>query len=66
METFIDPRVGPSPDAKGPRRRTTASVDELAELHRLCREGRLYDVEHWIQMGRRPAQGSAAAAEVGR
>jgi hypothetical protein len=27
------------------------SPDELADLHRLCREGRLYDVEAWIKAG---------------
>jgi hypothetical protein len=52
MDAFVDPRAERAPDAKKPPARTTAIVDELVELHRLCREGRLYDVERWIQMGR--------------
>ncbi len=30
----------------------TSEPEKLAELHRLCREGRLYDVERWIKFGR--------------
>ena len=30
----------------------TSAVEDLAELHRLCREGRLYEVEAWIERGR--------------
>jgi ankyrin repeat protein len=32
--------------------RATANPKELTDLHILCREGRLYDVEGWIQAGR--------------
>jgi hypothetical protein len=28
------------------------SLEELKTLHHLCREGRLYEVEHWISSGR--------------
>ena len=30
----------------------TSAVGDLAELHQLCREGRLYEVEAWIRKGR--------------
>src|SRR5437870_4913561 len=52
MDAFIDPRDDPAPDANGPPGRTTTQPEELAELHRLCREGRVYDVERWIRAGR--------------
>lgn len=34
------------------RAASTVDFEVLTELHRLCREGRLYDVERWIQDGR--------------
>lgn len=49
MHTFIDPRTIPTPAANRSPARTTTETEELAELHRLCREGRLYDVERWIR-----------------
>src|SRR5512143_228484 len=52
METFVDPRGDPRPDETRPSARMTTEPEDLAELHRLCREGRLYDVEHWIRIGR--------------
>lgn len=52
MSTFIDPRTHPTPDANTRPARTTANPNELADLHRLCREGSLYEVERWIQAGR--------------
>ena len=50
--TFIDPRTHPEPRAPRPPARFTGDADELEGLHRSCREGRLYDVERWIQAGR--------------
>lgn len=49
---FVDPRS--NPDAAGQRAqpRTTRDPETLTELYRLCRGGRIYDVERWIQAGR--------------
>lgn len=52
MNAFVDPRTDSSPRATRLPPRTTADPDELRELHELCREGRLYDVEDWIRSGR--------------
>src|SRR5689334_876759 len=57
MVTFIDPRSNPNL-LEPPPRRTTADPGALAELHRLCREGRLYEIEDWIRADR-PLQISA-------
>ena len=51
MPTFVDPRTDPKPCAGISPAAVTDSPDELEELHRLCREGRLYDVEAWIKAG---------------
>lgn len=49
--TFVDPRNDPDPrDSRAPARFTTSAAD-LEELHRFCLDGRLYDVERWIQTG---------------
>lgn len=63
MTTFVNPRSNPAPRPE-PRARTTTDLDSLTELHQLCREGRLYEVERWIQDGR-PLQLSADT-ELGR
>lgn len=52
MHEFIDPRIENCPSADTRRSRTTTVVEDLAELHELCHEGRLYDVERWIADGR--------------
>jgi ankyrin repeat protein len=52
VDAFIDPQADPTPNTNKPLARTTTAPEELAELHRLCREGRLYDVERWIRAGR--------------
>jgi hypothetical protein len=41
--------------------RTTDDPTALAEVYHLCRDGRLYDVERWIQSGR-PLQLDRATA----
>src|SRR4029077_9556013 len=35
-----------------PSARASADPGELTNLHLLCKEGRLYDVERWIRAGR--------------
>lgn len=51
-EAFHDPRGGAvAPDQVRSARKTT-TLGDLAELHELCRAGRLYEVEEWIRSGR--------------
>ena len=52
MIQFVDPRDDPKPPKEKTAARTTNDPEALGELHRLCREGRLYDVERWIRGGR--------------
>lgn len=47
MVAFVDPRSPPRPNSL--RRHTTTDPNILAPLHQLCRSGRLYDIERWIQ-----------------
>jgi hypothetical protein len=49
---FNDPRDSPKPALAKSAARTTDDPKDLSDLHRLCRVGRLYDVERWIQAGR--------------
>ena len=65
MIEFVDPRGKPRPLARAPIAPIAESVQELEELHRLCREGRIYHVECWIQ-ARRPVQLGGAARPRGR
>lgn len=60
---FVDPRANPSAREPRPTARLTRDSADLAELHQLCRTGRLYDVERWIQADRalQLAAGSPAA-----
>lgn len=51
MNAFVDPRADPEPCSERSPAQTTAELESLDELHRLCREGRLYDVERWIRTG---------------
>lgn len=46
---FVDPRNRPDPEAPRPAARFTSDASELAKQHRCCSQGRLYDVERWIQ-----------------
>src|SRR5262245_11536053 len=48
---FVDPRSNPEPPPRGSRT-PAAHGDELRELVTLCRRGRVYEVERWIQSGR--------------
>lgn len=52
MHPFVDPRTSNGHVAGKPAHRTTIRAEELTELHALCRDGRLYDVERWISEGR--------------
>lgn len=47
MIVFVDPRSTPTPCRSF--RRTTSEPNLLDPLHQLCRTGRLYDVERWVQ-----------------
>jgi hypothetical protein len=62
---FVDPRTHPKPSPLTPAPRTTNDPAELNELHRLCREGRLYDVERWIR-SRLPLQVARGVTVKGR
>ena len=63
--SFIDPRTHPSPSAPKPSPRTTTDPARLADLERLCRAGRLYDVEDWIRRGE-PLQLAPGITQRGR
>lgn len=52
MSEFIDPRRQRVARQNVVRREPTDHFKPLTELHQLCRAGRLYDVERWIQAGR--------------
>src|SRR5688572_29780439 len=52
LNAFTDPRVVYAPHRQTPAALTTTRADDLSDLYALCRGGRLYDVERWIQAGR--------------
>lgn len=49
---FVDPRSGPLAGSEKPSVRMATDPSDLTDLRRLCKEGRLYEVERWIQAGR--------------
>ena len=49
---WVDPRSDPKPPTQVPRRRVAKEFAEIAALHELCKQGRIYDVERWIQAGK--------------
>lgn len=49
---LIDPREFPDPPLRVQPRPPAPDVTELLDLLRLCREGRVYEVEAWIKSGR--------------
>jgi hypothetical protein len=49
---WVDPREFPDPPLGVPPRPPAPDVTELLDLLRLCREGRVYEVETWIKSGR--------------
>lgn len=50
--SFIDPRTRPDPTSARRATRVTNDWDAVKGLHQLCRAGRTYDVERWIEEGR--------------
>src|SRR5579863_7187898 len=62
---FVDPREGPTKSNAGAPPRTTVEPSALTELHRLCRENRIYDVERWIAAGN-PLQMAAGSERKGQ
>lgn len=52
MGQLIDPRDGPTPPYSGHPRRLAQTKQDLEELLRACRAGRIYDVEAWISAAR--------------
>jgi hypothetical protein len=64
-EAFVDPRDDPQPGGQGVAPRTTNDPEDLVELHRFCREGRLYAVERWIRASR-PLQVAEGTTVKGR
>jgi len=65
LPEFMDPRTNPQPRHPASVSRVAEFIHELEDLHRLCREGRLYDVEGWIRAGR-PLQLGIEARPRGR
>ncbi|HSB70086.1 MAG TPA: hypothetical protein VLT62_12200 [Candidatus Methylomirabilis sp.] len=51
MTAFVDPRVHSHPPGQPQARELAAGIDQVENLHRLCREGRVYEVEGWIKAG---------------
>jgi hypothetical protein len=49
---FVDPRTGPKPPFVGSRPEPARDPKELVPLSALCRNGRIYEVEGWIQAGK--------------
>jgi hypothetical protein len=49
---FMDPRTGAKPPFTGSPPEPSSDPKELIPLVALCREGRIYDVERWIQEGK--------------
>ena len=52
MADFVDPRTHPEPNTRPTDSVVAQSLDQVEDLHRLCREGRIYEVEAWIRAGR--------------
>jgi hypothetical protein len=48
----VDPREFPDPPLRLPIRPPSPDVSAIVELVRLCREGRIYEIERWIREGR--------------
>lgn len=64
IATFVDPRTDPDHRAPRPPAGFTRDPNELAELRRLCREGRLYDVERWEFVPTSPRSASRLRASA--
>lgn len=49
---WVDPRSDPQPTGRVQSRPIAQGFTEIAEFHELCKQGRIYDVERWIQAGK--------------
>jgi hypothetical protein len=49
---WVDPRTHPRPPAVVEAQRVAKDFTEIAALLELCKQGRIYDVERWIQAGK--------------
>ena len=63
--SFNDPRTCPTQRGQVMDRKLAAAMSEIGELHDLCRQGCLYEVEEWIRAGN-PLQLDPAAVSKGR
>lgn len=52
MNSFTDPRIDPIPEPETAGSRFTDDPNQLSQLHQLCRQGRLYEVERWLREDR--------------
>ncbi len=52
LSNFVDPRDALAKGDIALLPRATDDPNDLVELHRLCRESRIYEVERWIAAGR--------------
>jgi hypothetical protein len=65
MAQFVDPRTHPQPSGRSAGPGLAPSPEDLESLHRLCGEGRLYEVEAWIMAGQ-PLQLAPEGRQQGR
>ena len=65
MTDFVDPRTNPQPRAGVILAEMAQSTSQLDDLHQLCREGKLYEVEAWIRAGQ-PLQANIGFVPRGR
>jgi ankyrin repeat protein len=61
MSLPVEPTSKPGPIQERRSLRATSDPTQLQELHRLCKEGRLYEVEGWIREGK-PLQATTESA----
>jgi len=63
--TWVDPRDDPNPPATGLPHRVTEDPNDIAALVDLCKAGRVYSVERWIEAGK-PLQATSNELGPGR
>jgi hypothetical protein len=52
LSSWVDPRTDPRPPSCVEPRPVAKDFAEVAALHELCKQGRIQDVERWIQAGK--------------